>query len=208
MILRKHHATFDKITYDREKLINFISQFNNCIMPLTEYLRQQKPHIEKVRGKPGLNIINTELLEGKKLIEYNEVSELVELFNFYTGIEYDVDLMHYDPGFTFHPHTDHPMQCGIMFPILLEDGDAPIIFYENEDIEIVPRKNYSSIITENDILYKHHYSTLHPTLFNAQAIHGVDTVSKERVYLRIKILNQSFNSILEKYKKGELIRIE
>jgi hypothetical protein len=206
MIVGKHHATIDEITYDREKLAKFCEKFSDCVMPFDQYMQWLTPTKKEFRGRPGLNAINTELLEGKKLSEYTEISELLEKFNFDVPLnKNDIDLLSYDPGFTFHPHTDHFMQCGIMFPILPEDGDAPIIFYENEDIEVVPRKNYSGIVTENDIAYKHYYSTKHPTLFNGRTIHGVGTVSKTRVYLRFKILNQSFDSIIEKNKKGKLI---
>lgn len=206
MIVGKHHVTFNEIEYNREKLVRFYEKFKECIMPFGDYMQWLTPSKREFKGRVGMNAVNTELLEGKKLREYDEIEDLVKLFNFDVPLAMDdIDLLHYDPGFTFHPHTDHFMHCGIMFPVLPADGDAPIIFYEKDGLEVVPRKNYTDLVTEEDIVYKHYYSTKHPTMFNGHTIHSVGTTSTERVYLRLKILHQTFHSVIEKNQQNKLI---
>jgi hypothetical protein len=117
--------------------------------------------------------------------------------------------MHYDPGFSFHPHTDHFMQCGIMFPIIPEDAGEPINFYSRDGITPTTNTNYSKsrhgAFNDDDLEYQHYYSNKHPTLFNGQQIHGVPTVTRERTYLRIKVIGESFDSVVNKLESGTFV---
>lgn len=207
MDLGKHHATITEFTYNRLELADFYKQFTDYIMNFGDYMQYLTPDKREFRGRPGMNAVNVHKKEGKYLQEYDIIKNIINKFDFGYEISlHDVDLLHYDPGFEFHPHTDHFMKCGIMFPILPDDAGEPIVFYEQSKEDTVPRKNYSDICTEDDIVYEHYYSNKHPTLFNGHTIHGVRKITKERVYLRIKILHKTFEEIVDRNKLGILVR--
>jgi hypothetical protein len=203
MILKKYTAEIDEISYDRQRLLNFSKKFSDCIIPFHEY-KKVKEESNKLHG---FNIVNASLLEGKNLIDYEEIHEIIDLFNFEfpLGPE-EVDIIHYDIGFSFPPHTDPYMKAGIMFPILPDNGGSPISFYEKEGISVEPRKDYTNLISEKDILYTHHYSTVHPTLFSSYSIHSVDKTTQERVYLKLKICKETFEDLVQKHQKGLLLK--
>jgi hypothetical protein len=95
-----------------------------------------------------------------------------------------------------------------MFPILPDDGAAPIDFYRMPEGATWERAaGYSKWINpDRDLIYSYHYSLIHPSMFNGNIIHGVKNNDKERVFLRFKCLNMTFHSIIEKAKQGKLIK--
>ena len=194
MIKGKHHIVFDEIEYDRQQLEKFVAKFSNCIVSYNEYA-------DRVLGKrsfdyfDGYNICDTSLLEGKHALDYEVISNLVNKFNIDVDFK-NVNLMHFDKGFTFPIHTDHAMKAGIMFPILPDDAGEPIVFYKTD--KAVPATDYNHL-TDEDIDYKHYYSNTHPTLFNAQVPHGVPTVQKPRLYLKIMLFNNTYNDINKEF---------
>lgn len=138
------------------------------------------------------------------LLEFDYIKQLVQPLNFSHKITpNNVDIIWYRPGFLFTPHVDHYASSTLMWPIIPDDGGAPVDFYHKTGIEIKTGE-YKDIVSDSDIFYTHYYSTLHPTIFNSHLIHGVRFVNKERAYLRLRI-NESFYSIKEKYKNGILI---
>lgn len=118
----------------------------------------------------------------------------------------NIDIIWYRPGFKFEPHTDHYAYSTMMWPIIPEDGGAPVDFYYRDDIILEEGKpdSYENKVTEQDIIHTHFYSTEYPCIFNSHWIHGVRTVQVERAYLRLRI-NESFSSIRKKYLNGTLI---
>lgn len=209
MILGKHHCTIDEITYDRQELLEFYNQHKHNIMGFADYMQYLTPTKREFKGRPGMNAVAVQKTEGKDLLDYPVIQKYVDMFNWkeYPGPR-EIDLLHYDPGFRFHPHTDHFMWCGIMFPILPEDAGEPIVFYSRPGHEPERNVNYEKIHgwTDDDIEYSHYYSNKHPTLFNGMAVHGVPTVTRERVYLRIKILGESFDSVVSKLESGNFVK--
>tara|TARA_B100001057_G_scaffold449754_1_gene491233 strand:- start:406 stop:1041 length:636 start_codon:yes stop_codon:yes gene_type:complete len=207
MQLGKHHCTIDEITYDREELLDFVNQHRHNIMQFGDYMQYLSPEKREFKGSDGMNAIAVQKTEGKDLLEYPVVKKYVDMFNFAQPIApRDIDLLHYDPGYSFHPHTDHYMWCGIMFPIEPEDAGEPISFYSREGQEPERNVNYKKRgWTDDDIEYNHYYSNKHPTLFNGMIVHGVPTITKERIYLRIKVLGEKFEDVVEKLKNNNFI---
>lgn len=210
MILGKYHCTIDEITYNRQELLNFYNQHKQHTMPFGDYMEFLSPWEREFKGTPGMNAVAVQKAQGKDLLDYDIINQYVNMFNFKQEIQpRDIDLLHYDPGFKFHPHTDHFMNCGIMFPILPDDAGEPISFYSRPGHKPERNLNYEKIYgwTDDDIEYNHYYSVIHPTLFNGMAIHGVPTVTQERVYLRIKVIGETFDSVIRKLKNREFIKI-
>jgi hypothetical protein len=211
MQLGKYHCTIDEVTYDRLELLDFTNQHKHNIMQFGDYMEYLSPDKRefnpKRKGREGMNAIAVQKTEGKDLLEYPIVKKYVDMFNFNSPINpRDIDLLHYDPGYSFHPHTDHYMWCGIMFPIEPEDAGEPISFYSREGQEPERNVNYEKRgWTDKDIEYNHYYSNKHPTLFNGMIVHGVPKISKERIYLRIKVLGEKFEDVVEKLKNNNFV---
>ena len=206
MQLGKYHCTIDEITYDRDELLDFVNQHKH-IMPFGDYMQFLSPWEREFKGKPGMNAIAVQKTEGKDLLEYPVIKKYVDMFNFAEPIKpRDIDILHYDVGFKFHPHTDHYMWCGIMFPILPEDAGEPISFYSRDGVEPERNINYKKRgWTDDDIEYNHYYSSKHPTLFNGMAIHGVPNITSERIYLRIKVLGEKFHDVIHKLENNNFV---
>jgi hypothetical protein len=215
MILGKYHCTIDEITYNRLELLDFYNDHKHNIMDYGEYMQFLSPWKREFKNKPGMHSIAVLKTEGKEMVEYPVIQKYINMFNFEKPIQpRDVDIIHYNPGFSFHPHTDHYMQCGIMLPIIPEDTGVPISFYNRDGVTPVPNTNYEWStsgdkpgvlqpgFTDDDIEYQHHYSNKHPTLFNGLQIHGVPTVTEERAYLRIKVIGEPFESVISKLELG------
>lgn len=139
------------------------------------------------------------------LLKFPYIEQLVSRLNFEHKITAgNVDIIWYRPGFKFEPHTDNYAYSTMMWPIVPEDGGAPVDFYHREGIEIKIPGEYK-MLTDNDITLTHYYSTEYPTVFNSHVIHGVREVKYERAYFRLRI-NEDFISIREKYKNGKLLK--
>lgn len=115
-----------------------------------------------------------------------------------------VDINCFRPGFEFFPHTDQ-VSCTIMFPIVPITGGAPVDFYYKEGLEIKPATEYRNIIKKTDRILEHYYSTEHPTIINQRQIHGVSKIDHDRVYLRFKVYDYSFEDLVNLDKSGNLV---
>ena len=209
MILGKYHATIDEVTYDQKELFDFYKFHEQHVENFGDVMQYLTPSKREFKGRPGMNAVNVHKTEGKHLGEYPIIQNIISQFNFEKPItEKEVDLLHYDPGYKFHPHTDHYMNCGIMFPIIPESNFTPISFYSREGHDPERNVNYEKRYgwTDDDIEYNHYYSMKHPTLFNGMAVHGVPTIDSESVMLRIKVLGESFEDIVDKLKQGIFIK--
>lgn len=209
MQLGKYHCTIDEVTYNRLELVDFYNQHKHNLMNFGDYMQFLSPTKREFPYISGMNAVAVQKTEGKELLDYDVVKKCVDMFNFSPSIPTsDIDFLHYDPGFKFHPHTDHYMECAVMFPVLPEDAGEPISFYSRPGW--IPERNVSYHHkydwTDDDIEYNHYYSAIHPTLFNGMAIHGVPTITKERVYLRIKVLGETFDEVVAKLQAGTFVK--
>jgi hypothetical protein len=141
-------------------------------------------------------------------LQHDYIKNLVNNLNFSHEITPgNIDIIWYRPGFEFEPHTDHYAASTMMWPIFPEDGGQPIDFYYKKDLEIKKGEaaEFKNKVSLEDIIYTHNYSTTYPTIFNSHWIHGIRKVANERAFLRLRI-NENFESIVEKYKNGKLIK--
>jgi hypothetical protein len=205
----KHHVIFDEITYDRQRLVNFVNRFIDNTSDFSEWSNQVAEPMGKRRFKtiPLFKCIDTEKIEGKGLLEYPEISELANLFSFDRPLnKRSVDILVYEPGYVFAPHVDFYMYAGIMFPIIPDDGGEPIDFYEKEGLDRQRATGYAKELKESDITYSYKYSTIHPSMFNGLTIHGVRQVQQRRVFLRFKMVDDTFSSVIRKQELGKFIK--
>jgi len=102
----------------------------------------------------------------------------------------------------------------IFYPI---DAGAPTTFY-NPDIitdadwaqqkELMGVRNWKCIEDimyehhEDDVVYRHYYSTTSPTLCNTCAPHGVQNVDQPRVYMHINFYDHSWDDFIELIKQN------
>ena len=143
------------------------------------------------------------------LLQHEYIRNLVGRLNFDHEITAgNVDIIWNRTGFVFEPHVDHYAKATMMWNILPEDGGVPVDFYDKTKVEyeLGQALGFEKILTDNDIIHTHHYGLNYPTIFNSHWPHGVRRVSdRERVYLRLRI-NEPYESILQKYTSGTLVK--
>ena len=131
------------------------------------------------------------------------ISKIIEQFKIRINPDM-VDINCFRPGFEFLPHTDQ-VQCTIMFPIIPNTAGAPVDFYYREGLEVKPATEYRTLVSDQHRAVEHFYSTLHPTIINQRQIHGVRRLDHERVYLRFKINDKSFEELVVLDQAGQLV---
>jgi hypothetical protein len=144
---------------------------------------------------------------GYNLLQHDYLKDIMKRLRFSHEIKSgNIDIIWYRPGFQFEPHVDHYAAATMMWPIFPASGGAPIDFYYNENVKIEAgvAAGLEGIITKKDLIHTHYYNTTYPTIFNSHWIHGVRRVTEERAYLRLRI-NESFESIVNKYNNKELV---
>jgi|TARA_B110000483_G_C18114077_1_gene510897 hypothetical protein len=205
-----YHTEIDEVTYIREELEEIYNQHKHLVMNFGDYMEtiQLKPRKREFKGRPGMNAINIQSTS-KSWLDFPEIKKYVDMFDWEIYPQPDhIDMLHYDVGYKFHPHTDHFMNLAIMFPILPTTKMAPINFYSRPGSIPERNVNYEKKYGWNnrDIEYQHHYSLKHPTMFNGMAIHGVAETPEQRVILRVKCLGETYDSAVEKLKKGTFVK--
>lgn len=131
------------------------------------------------------------------------IKELVSKIKFdHEILSNNIDILWYKPGFIFEPHIDGYAASTMIVPII---SNTSIDFYENKNLNIEKGKSatFENIVTFNDLIYSHRYNCNFPTIFNSHIIHGIGTITKDRVCLRLKI-NEPFESIIDKYINNKL----
>jgi hypothetical protein len=215
MLINENHIVFNEVTYDRKELEDWyesVKEFRTDFGSFFNSLRTSTDiysltHRKEFRADLFDTIDTTKVLK-KHIIEFEPIAKLVRRFNFTKPLsERDVDILIYKPYYKFMPHVDFHMHCGIMFPILPEIGGAPIDFYKMpEGADWERAKGYfKDIVPERDLHYSYHYSTKHPTMFNGDAIHGVNNNSHERVFLRFKCTSMTFNQVKDACNSGKFV---
>ena len=172
--------TLDEITYDREALEKFVSQFGNeCIHGSPKIGPNDTPTV-------GFNTIQPECGPDKLYAgDYPIVQNLLDKFAINIS-EYSIQISYYPPGFVLPAHTDGEWNAHIMFPIMPEDGGAELLFHDVPVSEHIRGGDYSKYEDKVDFTIK--YSTQHPTIFNTQIPHSAAMVIDEpRIYLKFRI---------------------
>lgn len=205
-----YHTEIDEVTYIREELEEIYNQHKHLVMNFGDYMESLQLHPKKreFKGRPGMNAINIQSTS-KSWLDFPKIKKYVDMFDWEIYPQPDhIDMLHYEVGYKFHPHTDHFMNLAIMFPILPATKMAPINFYSRPGSIPERNVNYEKKYgwKDRDIEYQHHYSLKHPTMFNGMAIHGVAETLEQRVILRVKCLGETYDSAVEKLKKGTFVK--
>lgn len=193
---------FTNIVYDRERLEKLYEKVSKHAVDYSE--------IRKNATEGLFSSIKMEEFEGQDYLDYPEISELVALFN---PIAKDIRsgniaITVYKPGFQFHPHTDFSRKAVIMFPILPADGGRGVDYYDDailgDDQEFIETDYARMAPGHNEEFYlgTHQYSPIHPTLMNAEKVHGVRNDDQTRVYLQFSLYD-TFDVCVERVKSGE-----
>ena len=195
----EHHRVLHEVKLDRQALIDFYDMFpKETHLPWNEYKKKYNPDNPY---RPMLNdkfkMVYAPAYEGKELIEYDIIQELISKFNFRNPlIVTDVQILTYDAGFKFKTHIDAEVNWSMFFPLKPEGGGEPLIYHEGTDHRNPGPKKY--------IL---HYSTEHFTLTNGAYIHRVPETSGNRVLLRIRSGDETYEEIVDKINKGTFFNL-
>jgi hypothetical protein len=205
----QHHVIFDEVTYDREELFKWYLTYSKFTEYFSDWLyKSTGGHGVQFRGvgeSSGFKVLDINNTLGKWIKDEPCIKKLLDQWAFKDSLRnLDVDVLIYPKNYSLKPHVDAAMQCGIMYPIF-PNKPAPIDFYICPiGSEIIPGKEYD-VNKEVDLDYSYSYSSIHPSMFNGgSVIHGVTTADQERVFLRIKIMNLSFEEIISANKQQRL----
>jgi hypothetical protein len=209
MKLENYVHTIFGISYDMKELQSTYQTLKHYRRPTGLYLSglSKNPQSEN-RLQSQIKLDSTHVLGddhlGCDLTAYPAIKNIIDKFAIYIKPRL-IDINCFNPNFEFLPHTDQ-VNCTIMIPIIPDDGGAPINFYFKEGLDPTPATDYRKILTDNDIIFKHKYSTVHPTLINQRQIHGVSKLDHERVYLRFKLEDYCYEELVDLDKTGKLIK--
>jgi len=164
------HFVIPEIKIPTEELIELYESLKEYDYPWNEYKRKydlKKNH--QSRGEGGLGAIYAPDKDGRDLIDYPLVKDIISKFNFPPpGIQKkDVAFMTYKPGFVFKKHTDREMYYNIMMPLIPRGYTDPIHYWEGEDIQRD---------ADTPLLGTYYYDTVYPSVTDGKQIHSVDEI--------------------------------
>jgi hypothetical protein len=193
----EHHVVISEIEYDQEELLDFFNSFpEKCLLPWNEFKKKynpNNPYRKTLTDK--FKQVYAPASEGKELIEYDVIQRILEKFNFVKPLKVtDIQILAYDPGFTFVPHIDQEVKTNLMFPIIPQDGGEPLTLYAGDDYK-----------NPGHMMYKLYYSTRHPTMVSGKVIHAVEEMKERRVVLRIRTDDEDYESMRDRYKSGVFV---
>lgn len=211
MIQGKYHTIIDEYPYDRQELEDlYYRELEDLVV---QYGAKMRWGPEKRQSwRPGINAVDPTLRDNNddaRLTDYPEIKKLFDAFNFTPHLNPDdLDILVYDKQYEFVPHVDFKQNCVIMFPILPADGGTPITYYTVPGLDLQKYTKFHDLDKNKYRDYVYKYSTEYPTLSNGMCIHGVDSVPKDetRVYLRVKILKETYEDIVKKLNEGTFVK--
>lgn len=211
MIQGKYHTVIDELPYDRQELEALY--YNELEELVVQYGAKMRWGPEKRQSwRPGINAVDPTLKDNNddaRLTDYPAIKKLFDSFNFTPALDPDdIDILVYDKGYEFVPHVDFKQNGVIMFPILPDDGGTPITYYTIPGLDLKKYTKFHDLDKDKYIDYVYKYSTEFPTLSNGMCIHGVGPIEKQetRVYLRFKILKETYDDIVSKLKEGTFVK--
>jgi len=192
------HFVIPEIKIPTEELIELYESLKEYDYPWNEY--KGKYDLNKnyqPRGDGGLGAIYAPDKDGRDLIDYPLVQNIIKQFNFsYPVYKTDIAFMTYKPGFVFKKHTDREMYYNIMMPLIPRGYTDPIHYWKGAD---------EDRDTTNEKIGTYYYDTIHPSVTDGKQIHSVDEIKEKRVIFRIKAIDETFQSVQERYKTGKFI---
>lgn len=207
MIQEKYHTIIDEWVYPRKEMEELYYSELEPLVVQYGIKMGWKPHEKRQAFVPGINSVDPKLAGKQYLTDWPLLREVWSKFNIKDFHEDDMDILVYNQGYEFPPHIDFKQNCVIMMPILPETGATPLDYYTVPGLTLTKFTKYRDLDKEKYLDYTYHYSTKHPSLNNGWAIHGVGPCPPEetRVFLRIKILKETYEDCIEKLKKGTFI---
>lgn len=207
MIEGKHHVIITEYKYPREELEKlFFDELNEYVVQYGQKMRW--PKTRKQAWTPGLTVVDPTEAGKEWLQDWPLLKQITDTFNIKDWHPNDIDILVYEEGYEFPPHTDYKHHAVIMMPISPREGAEPLTFYEIPGLELEKYTKFRDLDKEAYFDYTLNYSMEYPTLFNGNTIHGVNAVppGQRRVFLRMKILNEKYEDVLEKLKNGTLLK--
>ena len=194
------HFVIPEIKIPTQELIELYESLKEYDYPWNEYKRKYDPNKNhQPRGDGGLGSIFAPDKDGKDLIDYPLVQDILSKFNFPVVINpRDISIMTYKPGFIFKKHTDREMHYNIMMPLIPIGYTDPIHYWEGKDTD--RDKETKKIGT-------FYYDTVHPSVTDGKQIHSVDEIKEPRVIFRIKVVGETFPEVYKRYKEGKFINV-
>lgn len=207
MIRGLHHCEFPEQAYDWEPLWEWYQTVQHTAVYFNDWMNSRlPPGAPRFRGSgSGFKLLDLEPL-GLVVRDVPLINSLLTPWQFYPELaDQDVDVIIYPPNYILLPHTDHYMGCGIMWPIQPAEP-AGITFYRAPEGRKLEHSREYSPVPDRDTIYTHHYQRGVPTMFDGQIIHGVWNGDQERIFLRVKLRHQTFQSVCEMSEKNSLFR--
>jgi hypothetical protein len=201
-----HHCVFDELPYSWEPLWAWYQEHQHTAVYFNDWMNARVPvGGTKFRGSgAGFKTLDLDGQLGRIIRDEPEINHLLRQWTFYDQLKaFDVDIMIYPPNYTLRAHTDHYMGCGIMYPIMPENPSG-IDFYRTPPGMETARAREYDVVVERDLIYTYNYVRGCPSMFNGQVIHGVRNGGQERVFLRVKLREQTFQSVLTLAEKNSL----
>lgn len=206
MIQGLHHCEFPEQTYDWEPLWEWYQTVQHTAVYFNDWMNARIPTGgTRFRGSgAGFKTLDLDGQLGLITRDVPEINRLLRPWAFYSQLrDFDVDIMIYPANYSLRAHTDHYMGCGIMYPIQ-PDRPAGIDFYRVPEGETLARAREYSVRVDRDLIYTYHYQRGVPAMFNGQIIHGVRNGGEERIFLRVKLREQTFHSVCEMARENSL----
>lgn len=211
----QHHFTIKEMKYDKQPLLDLYDKLKDCKVPWNDYKKLYNPNFgNQPRGDNGLGAIYAPYYEGKELIEYPAVQNIIKQINWADLIKEDKNgntkhikktpqpidctFMTYEPGFVFKKHIDREMHWNLFLPLLPHTGFNSIKFWKGTDAD-------RDIETELD--YEYEYDHTVPNVLNGKVLHSVDEIKEFRVMFRIKCAWETFEAVKQRYEEGTLLNV-
>tara|TARA_B100000524_G_scaffold140239_1_gene70316 strand:- start:246 stop:863 length:618 start_codon:yes stop_codon:yes gene_type:complete len=196
----EHHRVLHEVSIDRQALLDFYNMFpKETHLPWNEFKRKYNPNNKYTAMlTDDFKMVYAPAYEGKELIEYPIIQNLISKFNFKNPlIVTDVQILTYDAGFRFKKHVDREVNWSMFFPILPEWGGEPLVYHKGSH-----RKK-----DDGPEIYRVYYSTKHMTLTDGKVMHRVPKMSEQRVLLRIRSGDETYDELLDKINKGTFFNL-
>jgi hypothetical protein len=201
-----YHCIFDELPYDWQVLWDWYQRHQHLAVYFNDWMNARIPEGgTKFRGSgAGFKTLDLDGQLGRIVRDEPEINQLLRRWAFYQDLRaFDVDIMIYPKNYTLKAHTDHYMGCGIMYPIMPQQPSG-IDFYRTPPDQQLTKATEYHVDVERDLIYTYNYLRGYPSMFNGQVIHGVRNGAEERIFLRVKLRNETFQSIIERAEKNLL----
>ena len=207
MITGKYHTVIDEWEYPRKQLEQLYYDELEPLVVQYGVKMGWDPEKKKQSYTPGINAVDPKLAGNTYLTDWPLLNEVWSKFNIQDFHVDDMDILVYDQEYEFPPHIDFKQNCVIMMPILPEHGATPISYYTVPGLKLEKYTKYRDIDKEKHLDYTYNYSTKYPSLSNGWVIHGVGPLppGETRVFLRIKILKETYEDVVAKLQEGVFI---